>query len=117
MTKVLYSSAGTFQKDVIESNVPVLVDFYADWCGPCRAIARLLNKLAGELDGRVKIIKIDVDAEKEIAAKYQIDSIPSLLFFSKGQLAQRSAGLMSESALRNILTKLAGASAAEKIAS
>ena len=69
MSKVIYSSAGTFQKDVIESPIPVLVDLYADWCGPCRAIAPLLNKLAGEFADRIKIVKIDVDAEKELAAK------------------------------------------------
>ena len=80
-------------------------------------IAPLLSKLAAEFGDRVKIVKIDVDAEKEIAAKYQIDSIPSLLFFAKGQLAQRTAGLMSEASLRSALTKLASAETSAKIAS
>jgi thioredoxin 1 len=114
MNKVLYSSAGAFQRDVIESPVPVLVDLYADWCGPCRALAPLLGKMASEFADRVKIVKIDIDAEKEIAVKYQVDSIPTLLFFAKGKLVQRTAGLMSEASLRSVLAKLAGSGDSSK---
>lgn len=114
---VTYTSAGTFQKDVLESPIPVLVDLYADWCGPCRAIAPLLNKLAGEFAGRVKIVKVDVDAEKELAAHFQVDSIPTLLFFAKGELVHRTAGLMSEASLRNVFKKMEGLSATGRLAS
>lgn len=117
MSKVTYTSAGTFQKDVIESPIPVLVDLYADWCGPCRALAPLLNKLAAEYADRVKIVKVDVDAEKELAAKYQVDSIPTLLFFAKGELVQRTAGLMSEVSLRMVFKKLENANAPGRLAS
>ena len=117
MSKVTYTSAGTFQKDVIESPIPVLVDLYADWCGPCRAIAPLLNKLAGEFADRVKIVKVDVDAEKELAAKFQVDSIPTLLFFAKGELVHRTAGLMSEASLRNVFKRMESVSAPGRLAS
>lgn len=117
MSKVTYTSAGTFQKDVLESPIPVLVDLYADWCGPCRAIAPLLNKLAGEFADRVKIVKVDVDAEKELAAKFQVDSIPTLLFFAKGELVHRTAGLMSEASLRNIFKKMESVGTSGRLAS
>jgi thioredoxin 1 len=106
MSHVLHSSTANFDRDVLQSPVPVLVDLYADWCGPCRALAPLLNKLSGEFAGRVRIIKIDIDADSAIAARYQVDSIPTLLFFSKGQLVHRTAGLLPEASLRSILTKL-----------
>jgi thioredoxin 1 len=117
MSKVTYTSAVTFQKDVIESTIPVLVDLYADWCGPCRAIAPLLNKLAVEFADRVKIVKVDVDAEKELAARFHVDSIPTLLFFAKGELVHRSAGIMSEASLRNLFKKMESISAPGRLAS
>lgn len=117
MSKVTYTSAGTFEKDVIESPIPVLVDLYADWCGPCRAIAPLLNKLACEFADRVKIVKVDVDAEKDLAAKFQVDSIPTLLFFAKGELVHRTAGLMSEASLRNVFKKMESSSSPGRLAS
>ena len=78
----------TFQQEVLDSGVPVLVDFWAPWCGPCRAIAPMLEELAQEYDGKAKICKINVDDHQTSAATYGVRSIPNLLLFKDGQIAE-----------------------------
>jgi thioredoxin 1 len=109
MNSVTHASQATFSREVLEATVPVLVDFYADWCGPCRMLAPTLERLAAEFAGRAKIVKIDVDAEPELASKFQVDSIPTLAFIVDGKLAKRTSGLVSEENLRQALNQLASA--------
>jgi thioredoxin 1 len=82
----------SFQVDVLQSKEPVLVDFWAEWCGPCRTVAPVLEEVAGELKGRLKIVKLNVDENPETAAKYGIQSIPTLMIFKNGEMASRQIG-------------------------
>ena len=82
----------SFQTDVLEAKEPVLVDFWAEWCGPCRAVAPVLEEVAGELNGKLKIVKLNVDENPETAAKYGIQSIPTLMIFKNGEMASRQIG-------------------------
>lgn len=82
----------SFQTDVLDSKEPVLVDFWAEWCGPCRAVAPVLEEVAGELNGKLKIVKLNVDENPETAAKYGIQSIPTLMIFKNGEMASRQIG-------------------------
>jgi thioredoxin 1 len=82
----------SFQTDVLEAKEPELVDFWAEWCGPCRAVAPVLEEVAGEHNGKLKIVKLNVDENPETAAKYGIQSIPTLMIFKNGELASRQIG-------------------------
>ncbi|MCX8103744.1 MAG: thioredoxin [Candidatus Bipolaricaulota bacterium] len=96
---VMYVSDSTFTKEVLQSSQPVLVDFYADWCGPCRAIAPIVEEIAHELSNRLKVVKLDVDQNQEIAMQYGVQSIPTLLLFKNGKEIERLIGYMSKSKL------------------
>ena len=80
-----------FEAEVLKSEVPVLVDFYADWCGPCKRMAPIVEQLAAEYEGRLKVGKMDVDANTDIAVKYGIMSIPTLIIFKNGEIFRREA--------------------------
>ncbi|MBS7540453.1 thioredoxin [Ancylobacter lacus] len=82
----------SFEADVINSSQPVLVDFWAEWCGPCRMVAPVLDEVAGELASKVKIVKLNVDENPETASKFGIMSIPTLLLFKDGKIASRQVG-------------------------
>ncbi|MCL6473821.1 MAG: thioredoxin [Firmicutes bacterium] len=83
-----------FDVEVLQSNVPVLVDFWAVWCGPCRAIAPHVDAIAQEYAGRAKVVKVNVDEEPEIALRYGIQSIPTLLFFKEGKVQDMIVGVV-----------------------
>ena len=83
----------SFKEEVLDSDVPVLVDFWAAWCGPCRMIAPVVEELAGEFAGRAKVVKMDVDQNTETPMQYGIRSIPTLLFFKDGQVADQLVGV------------------------
>jgi thioredoxin 1 len=92
-------SGAEFESDVLQSQIPVLVDFWAEWCPPCKRLGPELDGLASELDGKLKVVKVDVDAEPDLAANYSITSIPALLLFKDGKLAEQFGGFMPKQML------------------
>jgi len=90
----------TFEAEVIKSPIAVLVDFWATWCGPCKMIAPIVEDLAGEYAGKLKVMKLDVDENGGVAAKYNVMSIPTLGIFNKGELVERIVGYMPKEQLR-----------------
>ena len=92
-----------FEQEVLKSSTPVLVDFWAEWCMPCRMLAPTIDKLANDYAGKVKVGKVDTDAAREIALKYRIESIPTVILFKNGQPAQKFVGLRNEKDFRAAL--------------
>lgn len=90
-------------ENLINSDIPVLIDFFAEWCGPCKAQSPILREIAGEMGERVKVIKIDVDKNPELATKYRIQGVPTLMLFKKGEIKFRQAGMMSKPQIMNVL--------------
>ncbi len=82
----------SFEEEVLKSDQPVLVDFWAEWCAPCRMLAPLVKEIAEEFDGKIRVVKMDIDANPETAAKFSIRSIPTILFFRNGQVADQLVG-------------------------
>jgi thioredoxin 1 len=107
MSHVQHVSVSNFKSEVQQSAVPVLVDFYADWCGPCRMLAPALERLATEFAGRIKIVKVNVDREAELASQYQVESIPMLVVIANGEIIGQAAGLVGEADLRSALNQIA----------
>ena len=95
-------SLENFEKEVLKSEKPVLVDFYADWCGPCNAMAPVIEELATELDWKAKVGKINVDENSDIAVEYNIMSIPTLIIFQNGKEEKRLVGLRDKEELLNL---------------
>ena len=106
--QVLEVTDGTFESEVLESNLPVVVDFWASWCGPCRMIAPVTEKLAREYAGRLKFCKVNVDQNPLAAQKFQAMSIPLVLFFKEGEVVDQSVGAVPESQLRSKVQALLG---------
>ncbi len=90
--KIKHTTDASFESDVLKAERPVLVDFWAVWCGPCRAIAPHLDALADEMDGKVDIVKLNVDEHQQTAMQYQVRSIPTLLLFKNGEVVDRMVG-------------------------
>ncbi|MBF7683218.1 thioredoxin [Acinetobacter sp. B5B] len=99
MSNIVNTTDSQFQSDVLESQTPVLVDFWAGWCGPCKAIAPVLEDLSREYDGKVKIVKVDVTSCEETAVNYNIRNIPALLLFKNGEVVAQQVGASPRSKL------------------
>lgn len=102
-------SAADFESEVLQAQTPVVVDFYADWCPPCQRLAPVLEQLAGEYQGRVKILKVNTESEPELASALKIRSLPTLMFFDQGQLAGAQLGFQPKERLSAILDNLLSA--------
>jgi thioredoxin 1 len=105
--KIISLTQENFALEVLQSASPVLVDFWAEWCGPCKMIAPILDELADEYDGRVKIGKVNIDEQQGVAAEYGIRAIPTLLLFHKGQVADQIIGLRSKRDLKASFDRVA----------
>jgi thioredoxin len=105
-TKPVNITDADFQSEVIDYDLPVLVDFWAEWCGPCRAVAPILEKLAGEYAGKVRIAKVDVDSNPALSQYFQVMSIPTLMLFKDKHLVFNQAGALPEPAVRSLLDQL-----------
>ena len=92
-------------KTIIDGNQPVLVDFHATWCGPCKTQAPILKDLSADIKGKARIIKIDIDKNQSVAQKYQVRSVPTLILFKNGQLLWRQSGVASKQQLLDIITQ------------
>jgi thioredoxin 1 len=103
MAKILASAE--FEDEVLNSNLPVLVDFFATWCGPCKIVAPALDEISGEMEGKAKVLKIDVDQSGQIADKYNVRSVPTLMFFKNGEVKDKIIGAAQKEA---IVSKLEG---------
>jgi thioredoxin 1 len=99
MASVPAVDSTNFKREVLESDIPVMVDFWAEWCVPCRMIAPIVERLAQRYAGRLKVVKLDVDANQDLAIQYQVMSIPTLLFFKNGQPVDRIIGAVGEQAI------------------
>ena len=108
-TKVLHINDADFETEVIKSAVPVLVDFYADWCGPCKMVAPTMDKLSEEYAGKVKFVRINVDDNQGLASKYDIMSIPTAMLFKNGTLEDSVIGAYPEAAYRQRIDRVLGA--------
>lgn len=89
---VVTLDANNFEAEVVKSDVPVFVDFWAQWCGPCRMVAPIIDQLAQHFDGKIKVAKMDIDANQDLAFKYNVTSIPTFILFKDGEAADRMMG-------------------------
>ncbi|MGH7639326.1 MAG: thioredoxin [Candidatus Dormibacteria bacterium] len=108
MAEPVHVSDSTFETEVIKADKPVLVDFWADWCPPCKMLAPIVEDLASEYGPRVKVAKLDIDANPNIAGQFGVMSIPTLILFKEGQAVQRLVGYQPKSALKSKLDSLVG---------
>jgi len=106
MAEEVTVTSGNFDAEVIKSTIPVVADFWAEWCGPCKMIAPVLKELGREYKDKIKIAKIDVDAEGELAQQFNIVSIPTILVFSKGQVVKQQIGAVPRQALEKMIKEV-----------
>jgi len=110
---IVHTSDATFEADVLQASEPVLLDFWAEWCGPCKMIAPILDEVAGEYQGRVKIAKLNVDENPQTPPRFGIRGIPTLILFKNGSVAAQKVGALSRSQLTAFLEQNLSASAAQ----
>ncbi|MFQ6084525.1 MAG: thioredoxin [Candidatus Aminicenantia bacterium] len=106
MAKLVEITEANFEREVLQSEIPVLIDFWAVWCGPCRMIAPIVEELAEQYEGKLKVGKLDVDNNPQIAAKYGIRSIPTLLLFREGKVVEQIVGAVPRTYIESKLEKV-----------
>jgi len=99
------SDLKTWEIDVVNSPVPVFVDFWAEWCGPCRMVGPVVEELSGDYDGKIKFVKVNVDEANALASKYNVFSIPTLMIFNKGEIVAQQVGAASKETYKNMIDK------------
>jgi thioredoxin 1 len=99
------SDAKSWETNVINSNIPVFVDFWAEWCGPCRMVGPVVEELANDYDGKVKFVKVNVDEANELASKYNVFSIPTLILLNKGEIVSQQVGAASKESYKNMIDR------------
>ncbi len=104
-TETLKVTDSTFEQEVLNANEPVLVDFWADWCGPCHTISPVIEELGGEYQGRLRVAKVNVDENPEAPARFGIRSIPTLMLFKDGELKEQVVGVQSKSQLNGLIIR------------
>jgi thioredoxin 1 len=107
MKQTIEINEENFERDVLQSKEPVLVDFWAEWCGPCKMLGPVLDEIAEEQSGRVKVAKVNIDQNQNLATRFGIHSIPTLLYFSGGELRDQTVGAVPKRAIISKLEKLA----------
>jgi len=107
MKTTMEINEANFESEVLQSSQPVLVDFWADWCGPCKMLAPVVDEIALEQTSRVKVAKVNVDSNPRLAARFGIQSIPTLLYFAGGEVRDRTVGVLNKRAIIAKLEKLA----------
>ena len=109
MSKAIEITKDNFQEQVVDSDTPIVLDLWAPWCGPCKMISPILDRLASEFDGHVRVGKINVDDEPELAAQFRVQSIPMLVVMKGDQMVDQSIGFRGEPHLREMFEKVTGA--------
>ncbi|MBL8888761.1 MAG: thioredoxin [Planctomycetaceae bacterium] len=105
MSSIIHVTKQSLQAEVLDSPIPVVVDFYASWCGPCRALSPMLERLATEYAGRIKFVKVNTDEEPELSEAYDVSALPTMVFIKDGEVVGSSVGLPQEQVLRSDLNK------------
>jgi thioredoxin 1 len=105
MSAAVQVTDASFKQDVLESDIPVLVDFWAPWCGPCRMVAPVVDEIAQQYEGKVKVVKLNTDENPQVASQYGIRSIPTLMIFKGGQRVDMVVGAVPKTTLANTLEK------------
>ena len=103
--KIVEVNGNNFSEEVLQSEVPVLVDFWATWCGPCRQVAPVLEELAEEFDGKVRVAKLNVDESQQVAMEFQVSSIPTFILFKNGEVADRLMGALPKPSFQEFINR------------
>lgn len=106
MTNEITVTNNNFKTEIIDSEIPVVADFWAEWCPPCRMLAPTLEKLSEKYKDKIKVVKIDVDNETELAQQFNIASIPTILIFKQGQIVKQQIGVLPQQALENLIREV-----------